>query len=505
MERIKNIIIDLDKENKLKEIVAKRVGWRVSDIVTFLIVKRSIDARKKNNIKLVFTVDISKSKEDREIVKIKPLNKPLDYPPIVVGFGPAGMFAAHTLAVAGAKPIILERGEDVDKRREQVNLFWQNGKLSEESNVQFGEGGAGAFSDGKLNTGTGDNTRQLYVLWNMVKFGAPENIIYDSKPHIGTDKLATVVKALRNDIVSRGGEIHFNAKVTDIVFTKDGVKVVADKEYFTKNLILAIGHSARDTYNMLNEKGFAMEAKSFAVGARIEHLQKDIDRAMFGVTAGHSALGAADYKLVNHTSFGGVYSFCMCPGGYVIASSSKEGTVVTNGMSNSKRDGINANAAVLTGVSTKDFGEGLFDGVKFQENLEKKAYQAGGGDYFAPCQLLGDFLKGKASTSFGSIQPTYRPGTKFARLDNLLGEKITSAFREAFNGFGRKIAGYDAPCAIMTGVETRSSSPIRILRGEDLTSLTSQYVYPCGEGCGYAGGIMSAAVDGMKVAETIIG
>lgn len=504
MERIRNIIIDLDKENCLKKTVAKAVGWKESDIASFYIVKRSIDARKRNNIKLVFTVDISKRKEQRDIHQIKQLKTSMEYPPIVVGFGPSGMFAAHTLAVAGAAPIVLERGDDVDSRREKVNTFWGNGILDSNSNVQFGEGGAGAFSDGKLTTQTNDNERQLYILSNMVDFGANKEIIYDSKPHIGTDKLSVLVKNLRNDIIAKGGTVKFNAKVSDIVLCNDGVRVIADKEYFTKHLILATGHSARDMYRLLYEKGFAMQAKPFAIGARIEHLQKDINEALYGKYANHPALRAADYKLVRHTSNGGVYSFCMCPGGYVIASSSEEGEIVTNGMSYADRSGVNANAAILKGVTAKDYGDNLFDGVEYQRALERKAYELGGGSYYAPCQLLGDFFKGRKSSAFGEINPTYRPGTNFARLDKLLGESITAAFREAFVEFSKSIEGYDDYKAVLTGVETRSSSPIRILRGENYRSITSPFVYPCGEGAGYAGGIMSAAVDGMKVAESIV-
>ncbi|NCA67416.1 MAG: hypothetical protein EOM87_05075 [Clostridia bacterium] len=495
----------LDEEKDLINIAAKKAGWKSSEIAAFFITRRSIDARKKSDIKLVFSVELSKSRESKAQRVIKTIKKSFDYPPIVVGFGPAGIFAAHTLALSGANPVVIERGDNVDARRSKVASFWQNGELCVESNVQFGEGGAGAFSDGKLNTGTGDNERQKYVLNTLINFGAPKNIEYDNKPHIGTDKLGNVVKAMREDIIARGGKVYFNTKVTDIIATKEGVKVICgDKEYVTRHLILALGHSARDTHRMLHDRGFEMEAKAFAVGMRIEHLQKDIDRAMYGESAGHPALGSADYKLVKHTGYGGVYSFCMCPGGYVIASSSENGTVVTNGMSNNKRDGINANSAILAGVTPKDFGEGLFDGLKYQEALERKAYDSGGGGFYAPCQLLGDFLKGRQSASFGKIQPTYKPGTRFSRLDNLFGAKISNAFREAFVGFDNSIRGFSAPDAVLTGVETRSSSSLRVLRGEDYASVSSKYVFPCGEGCGYAGGIMSSAVDGMRIAEKII-
>lgn len=503
MKRLTNIVIGLDDEARLKEIAAKAAGLKISEVAAFHIVKRSVDARHKDNIKLVFTVDIGDIDKPQEIYKIKPINAPFEYPPIVVGFGPAGMFAADALAETGACPIVLERGESYDARQKRVNLFWQKGYLDTESNVQFGEGGAGAFSDGKLNTGTSDAERQFYVLNKLVAYGAPENILYDGKPHIGTDKLGEVVIALRKNIERLGGEVKFNSCVQDIIPEKDGVRILADKEYFTRHLIIAVGHSARDTFRMLDRRGFAMQAKPFAVGVRIEHLQKDIDRAMFGSFAGHAALGAADYKLVRHTASGGVYSFCMCPGGSVIASSCEKDTVVTNGMSISRRDGVNANAAILSGVTAADYGEELFDGMEYQEKLERAAFQAGGGNYYAPCQLLGDYVKGRSSNAFGKILPTYLPGTRFYRLDRLLGERIGKAFGEALVHFGRIIEGYSIPDAVLTGVETRSSSPLRVLRGEDRKSISSPYVYPAGEGCGYAGGIMSAAVDGLLTAEII--
>lgn len=491
-------------QTQLKELAAKKLGIRPGAVRTFVLLRRSVDARHRDALKLVYSVGISTEVESVPCFQ-PPQAGALPHRPIVVGFGPGGMLCALVLAEAGLRPIVLERGDRVENRSRLVNSFWQGAPLDPECNVQFGEGGAGAFSDGKLNTGTGDKLSQRYVLETFVRYGAPEAILYDSKPHVGTDRLVQVVRGIRERILSLGGEIHFREGVQDVLPSADGVEVrTSCATYHTAHLVLAIGHSARDTYQMLSHRGFAMEAKPFSVGVRCEHRQKAVSRALYGAFADHPALGPADYKLVQHTPFGGVYSFCMCPGGVVVASSSEPGTVVTNGMSYSARDGVNANAALLVGVGPEDYGSDLFDGVRFQLQLEQKAFALGGEDYKAPCQCLGDFLAGHPTHAFGSVLPTYQPGVRFARLDEGLPTNVRDALRAAFAGFGRKIKGFDAPDTLLTGYETRSSSPLRILRNEQYRSLTSPHVYPCGEGCGYAGGIMSAATDGIHVACQII-
>ena len=486
-------------ESELKAICAKKIGVSPLKLGTFRILRRSLDARKKNDIKYVYSVEVGKERSAPREYAIKKASS--DRPPIVVGFGPAGMVAAYTLAKSGLAPIVIERGEDVPSRKAKVDIFRSGGSLDENSNAQFGAGGAGAFSDGKLNTGIGDRERQDFILNLFVASGAPEDILIDAKPHIGTDLLLPMVENIDKTIRDMGGSIYYKEKLLDVVNEGEFVRVITDKnEYVTDSLVLAIGHSARDTYRSLFARELKMEPKPFAVGFRIEHLQKDINVAMYGEDY-DPRLPTADYKVVSHTSYGGVYSFCMCPGGYVTATSSEKGGVVTNGMSYSRRDGVNANAALLTQTGV---GAGLFDGMEEQIRLERLAFEAGGSDYSAPCQLLKDFLARKTSVEYGKVKPTYTPEPKFARLDKLFTENAYNAFASAFSDFGRRIKGFDDGDALLTGVETRSSAPLRILRNDNLFSPSCSAIYPCGEGCGYAGGIMSAAVDGLKVAEAII-
>lgn len=502
---VNNLNASLDMSMaQLRLAACRRAGIPEAQVRTFAVLRRSLDARRRP-IHWVCTVGISREREEVPCYRPSHAAHPLRERPVVVGFGPAGMLCALALAEAGLRPIVLERGQDVDARTAKVQAFWTDGVLDTQCNVQFGEGGAGAFSDGKLNTGTGDKMMQRYVLQEFVRYGASPEILYDAKPHVGTDKLCDVVKGIRNRILSLGGQVHLGERLTDILPHADGVNLVTQQDvYFTRHVVLAIGHSARDTYAMLAARGYLMEGKPFAVGVRIEHLQQDISAALYGAEVGNPLLPPADYKLVSHTPYGGVYTFCMCPGGYVVASSSDPDTVVTNGMSLHSRDGRNANAAVLVGVTPQDLGEDLWAGMRLQQQMEQTAYRLGGGGYRAPVQLLGDFVAGRPSTAFGRVAPTYRPGVNFARLDEHLPFAMADAMRVAFADFGRKIKGYDAPDALMTGFETRSSAPVRVLRGEDLRALNNPAVFPCGEGCGYAGGIMSAATDGLKVAEAII-
>ena len=503
METVTNLTLDLEAtQADILAAACRRLGWRTNVVRTFVVLRRSLDARRKP-ARWVYSVGLSRSVEQVPRY-VPPKASPLPLPPVVVGFGPAGMLCALSLAESGLRPIVLERGLSVDERTRKVRDFWENGRLDTSCNVQFGEGGAGAFSDGKLNTGTGNREMQRYVLETFVRFGAPEDILVDAKPHVGTDKLALVVKGIRERIVALGGEVRFGERVTDVLPVAGGVRLVTDKgAYDTAHAVLAIGHSARDTYRMMEARGYRMESKAFAVGVRVEHLQADISRALYGAEYRNPLLPPADYKLVAHTAMGGVYTFCMCPGGYVVASSSEEGTVVTNGMSYAARDGVNANAAVLVGVTPAMLGEDLWAGTRLQEEMERTAYRLGGGGYKAPVQLWGDFAKGRASHAFGRVQPTYRPGVEFARLDEALPFDFAPAMRLAFESFGHKIKGYDAEDALLTGFETRSSAPVRILREDAFTAVGNPCVYPCGEGCGYAGGIMSAATDGLKVAERI--
>ena len=422
-----------------------------------------------------------------------------------MGSGPSGLFAAHILAICGAMPILIERGMDVDARRKAVDTFFTGGKLDTECNIQFGEGGAGTFSDGKLTTGTKD-PRQRKVLQEFIKHGAPEEILYAGKPHIDTDLLSGIIKSIRQEIISLGGEVRFGCKLEDIYIKDNAVYAIktSSGDIDTDNVILAIGHSARDTVKMLLSHNILMERKSFSVGVRIEHPQKLINEALY-----HSfkdELPAADYKTAVHLKDGrGVYTFCMCPGGSVVAAASEENSVVTNGMSNFARDGENANSALLVSVHPADFeGDDVLSGMDFQRKLEKTAFYMGGGNYYAPIQTSADFLKGQKSVSLGSVNPTYPIGVTPSNLKQLFPDFITNALSEAIPLMDRKIKGFALPDAVLTAVESRSSSPVRIVRGEDFQS-SVKGLYPCGEGAGYAGGIMSAAVDGIRVAEYLLG
>ena len=484
------------------------------------IVRRSVDARKKPDIKIIYTIDVVVDGNEKKILRasgcrratIAPVSYykvPKNIPqtgkrPVVVGFGPAGMFAALVLALAGWKPLVLERGEDAASRHEKVEKFFAGGELDPRSNVQFGEGGAGTFSDGKLNTGV-NNPRIGWVLEQFVKAGAREDILYDAKPHVGTDVLLTVVQNIRQRILSLGGEVRFQTQVTGLCAENGvltGVKIADGTLIPCDAAVLAIGHSARDTFEMLDGMGIPMEPKPFAMGVRIEHKQTMVDESQYGCV--NPVLPPADYKLVQHLDDSTVYTFCMCPGGHVVAAASEEGRLVTNGMSYADRDGENANAALLVTVNPAEFPyAGTLGGMKWQREIEEKAYQVSN-SYRAPAQLVGDFLQKRPSTGAGAVQPTYRPGVIWCDLHTVLPEKITAAIAQALPQLDQKLKGFAGPDAVMTAPETRSSSPVRILRDESRQA-SVRGLYPTGEGAGYAGGIMSAAVDGIMTAEAILG
>ncbi|WPC41701.1 NAD(P)/FAD-dependent oxidoreductase [Clostridium sp. JS66] len=523
--KINNLNISIDENiEDLKNKVCKKLKISHTNIEEFKILRESIDARRKDNIRFNYVVEIKCDKEEKIVdrandkdVKIEkeiyneefPFgNKKMNHRPVIVGMGPAGMFAGLLLAEKGYRPIIIERGEKVEDRTNTINKFWTTGELNLESNVQFGEGGAGTFSDGKLTTRIKD-ARCDFVLDKFVKAGAPEEILYNGKPHIGTDILKKVVKNIREKIIELGGEVRFNSKLQDIVVSNGVLKsiVVNESEIPSENLILAIGHSSRDTYEMLYRKGIFMEPKAFAIGVRAEHSQQMISENQYGKYANHPKLKAADYRLTYNTkSTGrGVYSFCMCPGGEVVAAASEEGRLVTNGMSFFKRDKDNANSAIVVSINESDFqGDTPLKGMEFQRHYESLAYVLGGGEYTAPVQLIGDFLKDEVSTKLGNIEPTYKPGYKFCDLRKCLPSYVIEALKEGFINFDKKIKGFVSNDGVLTGIETRTSAPVRILRNENLESISAQGLYPCGEGAGFAGGIMSAAVDGIKVAENII-
>ena len=514
-----------EPETALRALCAKKLRLPERAILDLRPVRRSLDARKKPALFWVWSVAVRVDADEEKLLarlhdkNIVPYTEPAyEIPrlaaapaerPVVVGFGPAGMFAALLLAYAGARPIVLERGQDVDARLRAVETFRAGGALDGENNVQFGEGGAGTFSDGKLNTGTHDR-RLFWVLRQFAAHGAPESVTYDAKPHIGTDVLVDVVRNIREDVIAHGGEVRFGSRLDRLALDKDGAvcgaEVTGPEGRYTlpcRQLILAVGHSARDTARSLLEQGVPMEPKPFAMGVRIEHRQETVDLAQYGRARGD--LPAADYSLHVHLPDGrGVFSFCMCPGGEVFAAASEEGGVVTNGMSYAARDGENANAALLVGVQPEDFPyPGALGGMQWQREIEQAAYRCGGGDYRAPAQLAGDFLAHRASAGPGAVAPSYRPGVIWTDLHTILPDCVTSALARALPLLGKKLRGFDAPDAVLTGPETRSSSPVRLPRGEDLCSPVGG-LYPCGEGAGYAGGISSAAVDGLRCAEAVL-
>lgn len=516
----------------------KKLGIMPDDLVSFTVFKRSFDARKKHNILLIYQLDVVLTEMAEQAVLVRfaeqAFVKPspdtsyqfvaqalTDFPtaeqqrPIIIGFGPAGMLGALVLAQMGLKPIVLERGKDVRQRTQDTWGLWRERKLNTESNVQFGEGGAGTFSDGKLYSQVKDK-RHLgrKVLTEFVKAGAPEEILSVSKPHIGTFKLVKMVENMRAEITRLGGEIRFEQKVETLHSEQSGdgqgqvtgLSLSSGETLQSRHIILAIGHSARDTFQMLLEQGVYIEAKPFSIGFRIEHPQSLIDRARFGEQAGNPILGAADYKLVHHCANGrSVYSFCMCPGGTVVAATSEAGAVVTNGMSQYSRNERNANAAIVVGIEPEqDYPEHVFAGIELQRKLEALAYDLGGGNYNAPAQLVGDFLQDKPSTELASVVPSYQPGITLGDLSKALPPFAIAAIREAIPAFDKQIKGFAMADAVLTGVETRTSSPICIKRGgEDFQSINTRGLYPAGEGAGYAGGILSAGIDGIKCAEAL--
>ena len=526
MLRLKELKLPLDhSESAIQETILKKLKITTTELIRYTIFKRSYDARKKKNIVLVYIVDVETSQEKSLLKRFKKdphvgVAPDMSYPmvaqapqdfgkrPIVVGTGPCGMFAGLLLAQMGFRPIILERGKSVRDRSKDTFGFWLKKRLNPESNAQFGEGGAGTFSDGKLYSQVRDP--KYYgrkVLTELVKAGAASEILYISKPHIGTYRLVKIVQNLRATIERLGGEIRFQNRVEDIDIEQGQVRGITleNGEYIASNhVVLAVGHSARDTFQMLCDRGVYIEPKPFSIGFRIEHPQSLIDRCRFGDNAGHERLGSADYKLVHHCRNGrSVYSFCMCPGGKVVAAASEPGRLVTNGMSEYARNESNANSAIVVGITPEDYPEGPLAGIALQRRLEEKAFALGGGTYEAPGQLVGDFLSDQPSTAFGTVTPSYKPGVTLGDLSESLPDYAIAAIREAIPAFDQKIRGFAMNDAILTGIETRTSSPIRIKRNEAYQSLNTSGLYPAGEGAGYAGGILSAGIDGLKVAEAV--
>ena len=524
MLRLTEIRLPLDHPaDALSNAILKRLGITASGLVSFTIFRRGYDARKRNAIVLVYTVDAEVKNEAALLEKNIPHVVPapdmsyrivaqvplgLTERPVVIGTGPCGIFAGLLLAQMGFRPVILERGKEVRERTKDTWGLWRKGKLDPESNVQFGEGGAGTFSDGKLHSQIKDP--KFYgrkVLAEFVTAGAPEEIMYVSKPHIGTFRLVGVVEEMRRTIQALGGEVRFQSRVEDIEIENGqvcGVALADGERIATRHVVLAVGHSARDTFEMLYRRGVYLEPKPFSIGFRIEHPQSIIDRARFGANAGNPLLGSADYKLVHHAANGrSVYSFCMCPGGTVVAATSEEGRVVTNGMSQYSRNERNANSGIVVGITPADYPGDVLAGVEFQRKWEARAFELGGKNYCAPGQRVGDFLAGRPSTKLGEVTPSYTPGVTPADLSTALPDYAIAAIREALPAFEKQVKGFAMEDAVLTGVETRTSSPVRIKRGEDFQSINIKGLYPAGEGAGYAGGILSAAVDGIEVAEAV--
>lgn len=511
------------RDAELRGRAAAELGVSPDTLGKVRILKKSVDSRRKNDVHFVLTLGVETEHEEELLSRLGPgkaeayrapahrFPRPAALPkkrPVVVGMGPAGLFAALCLAESGVPCTVLERGKPVEARAADVETFWRTGVLRPDSNVQFGEGGAGTFSDGKLNTGTHDD-RISFVLETFARFGAPEDILYLAAPHIGTDKLRAVVKNLRLRLLALGCDVRFETKLEELEIRDGAVRAAAVshggkvERIETDTVILAPGNGARDTFRMLHAAGFPMSPKSFAVGVRIEHLQRDIDFAQYGAAATLGTLPASNYKLAVHTPEGrGVFTFCVCPGGAVVAAASEPGRLVTNGMSEYRRNGENCNGGLLVSVTPEDFGGALFGGMEFQERAEEEAFRAGGGGFLAPAQRVGDFLAGRPSVRLGKVRPTYRPGVTLCDLKTVLPDFISGPLAAALPEMDRKIRGFASPDAVMTAVETRSSSPVRINRDENRMSGVSG-VFPAGEGAGYAGGIVSAAVDGIRCAESL--